>query len=62
MAQFGVDFSAGFNMTSMIVLIVFAATVLTIFALALPFMRGERFEPILGLDILAVPCSRRDVY
>ena len=44
MAQLGVDFSAGFNMTSMIVLIVFAATVLTIFALALPFMRGERFE------------------
>src|SRR5690349_19442290 len=44
MEQFGVDFSGGFNMASMIVLIVFAATVLTIFALALPFMRGERFE------------------
>jgi tight adherence protein C len=44
MEQLGVDFSSGFNMTSMIVLIVFAATVMTIFALALPFMRGERFE------------------
>ena len=44
MQQLGVDFSGGFSMTSMIVLIVFAATVMTIFALALPFMRGERFE------------------
>ena len=44
MAQLGVDFSGGFNMTSMIVLMVFAATIVTIFALALPFMRGERFE------------------
>ncbi|HJT14144.1 MAG TPA: type II secretion system F family protein [Dongiaceae bacterium] len=44
MEQFGVDFSTGFNMTSMIVLIVFVATIATIFALALPFMRGERFE------------------
>jgi tight adherence protein C len=44
MEQLGVDFSGGFSMTSMIVLIVFAATVMTIFALALPFMRGERFE------------------
>ncbi len=44
MGQLGIDFSGGFNITSIIVLIVFAATVLTIFALALPFMRGERFE------------------
>src|SRR5688572_21458942 len=44
MEQLGVDFSGGFSMTSMIVLIVFAATVMTIFALVLPFMRGERFE------------------
>jgi hypothetical protein len=44
MEQFGVDFSSGFNMTSMIVLIVFVATIATIFALTLPFMRGERFE------------------
>ena len=44
MEQVGIDFSGGFSMTSMIVLIVFAATLLTIFAMALPFMRGERFE------------------
>jgi len=44
MEQFGVDFSGGFNMTSIIVLCVFAATLVTIFALMLPFMRGERFE------------------
>ncbi len=44
MAQLGVDFSSGFNMTSIIVLIVFTATIATIFALAMPFMRGERFE------------------
>ena len=44
MGQLGIDFSGGFNMTSMIVLMVFAATMITIFAMALPFMRGERFE------------------
>lgn len=44
MGQLGIDFSGGFNMTSMIVLVVFAATLMTIFALVLPFMRGERFE------------------
>jgi tight adherence protein C len=44
MQQLGIDFSGGFSMSSMIVLMVFAATVITIFAMALPFMRGERFE------------------
>ena len=44
MQQLGIDFSGGFSMSSMIVLMVFAATLITIFAMALPFMRGERFE------------------
>ncbi len=44
MEQLGIDFSSGFNITSIIVLVVFAATMVTIFAIALPFMRGERFE------------------
>ncbi|HET6158066.1 MAG TPA: type II secretion system F family protein [Dongiaceae bacterium] len=44
MEQLGIDFSGGFNMGSMIVLFVFGATMITILALALPFMRGERFE------------------
>ncbi|HEX6118255.1 MAG TPA: type II secretion system F family protein [Dongiaceae bacterium] len=44
MQQFGIDFSGGFSMSSMIVLMVFAATLITIFAMTLPFMRGERFE------------------
>jgi tight adherence protein C len=44
MQQLGIDFSGGFSMTSMIVLIVFAATLITIFAMVMPFMRGERFE------------------
>lgn len=44
MEQLGIDFSSGFNITSIIVLMVFAATMVTIFAITLPFMRGERFE------------------
>jgi tight adherence protein C len=44
MANLGIDFSGGFSMSSMIMLIVFAATLITILAMTLPFMRGERFE------------------
>lgn len=44
MEQLGINFSGGFNLNSIIVLAVFAATLATICALALPFMRGERFE------------------
>jgi tight adherence protein C len=44
MASLGIDFSGGFSMSSIIMLIVFAATMITILAMALPFMRGERFE------------------
>ena len=44
MEQLGISFSGGFNLNSIIILVVFAATALTIVALALPFMRGERFE------------------
>ena len=44
MEQLGIDFGGGFNLNSIIILAVFAATMATVAALALPFMRGERFE------------------
>ncbi|MGH6933687.1 MAG: type II secretion system F family protein [Dongiaceae bacterium] len=44
MEHLGINFSGGFSFSGIIVLVVFAATLVTIFAMALPFMRGERFE------------------
>ncbi len=44
MDQLGINFAGGFNLNSIIIIVVFAATLATIVALALPFMRGERFE------------------
>lgn len=44
MEQLGINFSGGFSLNSIIILAVFAATLATICAFALPFMRGERFE------------------
>jgi tight adherence protein C len=44
MEQLGIDFGGGFNLNGIIIIAVFAATLATIVALALPFMRGERFE------------------
>lgn len=44
MEQVGISFAGGFSITSIIVLMVFAATLVTIFAISTAFMRGERFE------------------
>jgi len=44
MEQLGIDFGGGFDINGIIILVVFAATMATVAALALPFMRGERFE------------------
>ena len=44
MEQLGINFAGGFDLGSLIVLAVFGATLITIIAMALPFMRGERFE------------------
>ncbi len=44
MEQLGINFAGGFSISSLIVIAVFGATLVTIIAMALPFMRGERFE------------------
>lgn len=44
MEQLGINFGGGFDLNSIIVLAVFAAALATVAAVALPFMRGERFE------------------
>src|SRR5262245_25282532 len=44
MEQLGISFAGGFSLSSLIVIAVFGATLVTIIAMALPFMRGERFE------------------